>query len=70
LPGKSLAVFDPQLNIASDVFPCADGHAQERALLGAVIPTVAAGEVWIADRHFCSKSTASRRFLSSGSRVI
>jgi IS4 transposase len=53
LPGKSLVVFDPQLNIASDVFPCADGHAQERALLGAVIPTVAAGEVWIADRNFC-----------------
>ena len=37
LPGKSLVVFDPQLNIASDVFPCADGHTQERALLGAVI---------------------------------
>jgi len=28
LPGKSLVVFDPQRNIASDVFPCADGHAQ------------------------------------------
>jgi hypothetical protein len=26
LPGKSLVVFDPQLSMAIDVFPCADGH--------------------------------------------
>lgn len=53
LPGKALVVFDPQLNMAIDVFPCADGHTQERALLGEVIPTVAAGDVWVADRNFC-----------------
>jgi hypothetical protein len=53
LPGKSLVVFDPQLNMAVDVFPCADGHTQERALLGEVVPTVEANDVWIADRNFC-----------------
>jgi len=53
LPGKSLVVFDAQLGIAADVFPCADGHAQERALLGDVIPTVQAKDVWVADRNFC-----------------
>jgi hypothetical protein len=53
LPGKSLVVVDPQLNMAIDVFPCADGHTQERALLGEVIPTVEAGDVWVADRNFC-----------------
>ena len=53
LPGKSLVVFDPQLSIAADVFPCADGHTQERALLGEVIPTVEAHDVWLADRNFC-----------------
>ena len=26
LPGKSLAVFDPQLGLAVDDFPCADGR--------------------------------------------
>ncbi|MFZ1574234.1 MAG: hypothetical protein WAT36_03140 [Chromatiaceae bacterium] len=26
LPGKTLVVFDPQLGLAMDVFPCADGH--------------------------------------------
>ena len=30
LPGKSLVVFDPAFGIALEVFPCEDGHAQER----------------------------------------
>ena len=53
LPGKSLVVVDPQLNMAIDVFPCADGHTQERALLGEVTSTVETGDVWVADRNFC-----------------
>ena len=32
LPGKSLVVFDPQLDLAIDIFLCEDGHAQERSL--------------------------------------
>lgn len=53
LPGKSLVVFDQAFDLAEDVFPCADGHAQERALLGPVSATVAAGDLWVADRNFC-----------------
>jgi hypothetical protein len=53
LPGKSLVVYDPALEMAVDVFPCEDGHAQERALLGQVLPTVRALEVWLMDRNFC-----------------
>ena len=44
LPGKALVVYDPAVEMAIDVFPCEDGHAQERALLGEVVPTVQAGE--------------------------
>jgi IS4 transposase len=54
LPGKTLSVFDPQLGLVTDVFPCEDGHAQERALLGPVLDRVQAGELWIADRNFCT----------------
>jgi IS4 transposase len=54
LPGKSLVVYDPHLGIPTDVFPCEDGHAQERALLGAVLKTVQAGEAWMADRNMCT----------------
>jgi Transposase DDE domain len=54
LPGKTLTVFDPQLGLVTEVFPCEDGHAQERALLGPVLETVQAGELWIEDRNFCT----------------
>jgi hypothetical protein len=53
LPGKSLVVFDPQWGIAIDVFPCEDGHAQERALLNEVADTIQPNDVWVADRNFC-----------------
>jgi len=56
LPGKSLVVYDPLLEMATDVFPCEDGHAQERSLLAQVLPTVRANEVWIMDRNFCVRS--------------
>ncbi len=56
LPGKSLVVLDPQMRAAIDVFPCEDGHAQERSLLGAVLERIAPRDVWIADRNFCTRS--------------
>jgi DDE family transposase len=54
LPGKTLTVFDPQWGLVTDVFPCEDGHAQERALLGPVLERVQPGELWIEDRNFCT----------------
>ncbi len=53
LPGKSLVVYDPVLGIPVDVFPCEDGHAQERSLLNKVLVTVKKGDLWVADRNFC-----------------
>ena len=54
LPGKSLVVYDPRLRLPIDVFPCEDGHAQERSLLHEVIRSVESRDVWIADRNFCT----------------
>jgi IS4 transposase len=54
LPGKALVVLDPQAMLATDVFPCEDGHAQERSLLDQVLETIRPGEVWVADRNFCT----------------
>ncbi|BBO93374.1 IS4 family transposase [Desulfosarcina ovata] len=53
LPGKSLVVYDPMLHLPIDVFPCEDGHAQERSMLKTVLETIVADDVWIADRNFC-----------------
>src|SRR3954469_7856951 len=54
LPGHALVVLDPQAMLVTDVFPCEDGHAQERSLLDSVLETIRAGQVWIADRNFCT----------------
>ncbi len=54
LPGKSLVVYDPLLRLPIDVFPCEDGHAQERSLLKTVLLTIQTDDVWVADRNFCT----------------
>ena len=54
LPGHAIAVLDPFLGLVIDVFPCEDGHAQERTLLPAVLETVSAGDLWIGDCNFCT----------------
>lgn len=54
LPGHALVILDPRLQLAIDVFACEDGHAQERALLGRVLATVVSGDLWMADRNFCT----------------
>ena len=53
LPGKSLVIYEPELEMATEVFPCEDGHAQERSLLGEVLATVVARDLLIMDRNFC-----------------
>ena len=55
LPGKSLVVLEPAPGLVTEVFPCEDGHAQERSLFGAVLETVHADDLWMADRNFCTR---------------
>ena len=40
--------------LAVEVFPCEDGHAQERSLLPQVVQTVQPRDLWIDDRNFCT----------------
>lgn len=54
LPGHSLVVLDPELMLAVDVFPCEDGHAQERSLFSEVLETIEPMDVILADRNFCT----------------
>jgi hypothetical protein len=55
LPGKSIAVLDPHQMLVTDIFLTEDGHAQERSMLPAVLETIEAQQVWIADRNFCTR---------------
>jgi hypothetical protein len=55
LPGKSLVVYESARGLVTDVFPCENGHAQERSLFGPLLHAVRAGDLWIADRNFCTR---------------
>ncbi len=55
LPGQSLVVYEPAVQMATDIIVCEDGHAQERSLLDSVLAKIAARDIWMADRNFCVK---------------
>jgi Transposase DDE domain len=55
LPGKVVAVFDPQCEVIEAIVPSEDAYTQERALLPEVLSRhVGAGQLWLADRNFCT----------------
>lgn len=55
LPGHSLVVYDPDLDVAVDLVPCEDAHAQERSLMEAAQSQAQPGDLWIADRNFSTR---------------
>ena len=59
LPGQALVVLDPQLMLATQMIPCEDGHAQERAMTQEILALVRRNDVWIADRNFCTAALLS-----------
>lgn len=57
LPGKALVVWDADWGIISDVYCSADSYTQERLMVLDLLGNVQAGELWIADRNFCTAAT-------------
>jgi len=54
LPGLSLVVYAPDAGIVVDLVPCEDGYSQERALMPHLLQTAKPGDLWLADRNFCT----------------
>lgn len=54
LPGKALVVFTPETHVVVAVLPCEAAYRPERELLKALSGLMAAGQVWLADRNFCT----------------
>jgi IS4 transposase len=52
LPGHSLVVYDPDVQVVIDLVPCEDAHTQERTLMPSLLAAAQPGELWIADRNF------------------
>ncbi|MBV8075225.1 MAG: transposase [Planctomycetaceae bacterium] len=70
LPGQALVIFDPEPMLVIDVIPCEDGHAQERSMTEPVLALVKPGELWVADRNFCTTALLFGIIDRGGSFVI
>ena len=56
LPGQSLVVYDPDSGLVVDLVACEDAHASERAAVAPLLDGAQPGELWIADRHYCTRT--------------
>lgn len=70
LPGHSLVILDPTRGLVVDMLPCADGHAQERSLLIELADEFQPGQLWIADRNFCTVLFLHEVAVSGASFVV
>ena len=55
LPGRVVAVYEPETDLVTRVVLNRDAHDSERRLLDEVLAGVAAGDLWVADRNFCTR---------------
>lgn len=60
LPGKAPVFLDAQSMLVSDVVMTKDGHAQERSPTPQLLDRVGKGELFVADRKFCTRAILDR----------
>jgi IS4 transposase len=56
LPGHALVVYDPDTELVCDMVACEDAYTSERAAVPPLLDRAQAGQLWIADRHFCTEA--------------
>src|SRR3954471_10419936 len=56
LPGHTLVVYDPDRGLVTDIVPSEDAHQSERAAVGPLLDCAQPGQLWIADRQFCTRT--------------
>lgn len=54
LPGLSPVVRDGRTGVLTDLLPCEDAYANERALTAPLLALVRPDDLWLADRNFCT----------------
>jgi IS4 transposase len=55
LPGMSLVVRDGGSGLLTDLVACEDAYTNERSLFSRVLALVQPGDLWLADRNFCTE---------------
>lgn len=53
-PGFSVVVYDPDLDQVVDLQPCEDAYASERVGVLPLLEKATAGQLWMADRLYCT----------------
>jgi IS4 transposase len=56
LPGHTLVVYDPDGGLVTDIVPSEDAHQSERAAVGPLLDCAEPGQLWVADRQFCTRT--------------
>jgi hypothetical protein len=52
LPGHTVAVLNPHMELVEDLIVCTDGHANQKPLYIQLLDQVRRGQCWIADRDY------------------
>lgn len=55
LPGQAVVVYDPDSGLVLDMVAGEDAHQTGRVLAAALLSRAGRGQVWVADRHFCTR---------------
>ena len=56
LPGHTLVVYDPDSELVTDIVACEDAYASERTGVEPLLASAQPGQLWIADRNFCTQT--------------
>lgn len=56
LPGHALVVYDPDLDLVTDLAACEDAYESERTGVLPLLGSARPGQLWMADRHFCTRA--------------
>jgi IS4 transposase len=56
MPGHTLVVYDPDCRLVTDILPCEDAYQSERAAVTGLLDSAQPGQLWIADRQFCTRT--------------
>lgn len=68
LTGMALAVFAPSTGLVEQVVLAEDAYTQERAQLAAL--AIAPGELWVADRNFCTRRMLTQLSAAGAAFVL
>lgn len=55
LPAQAVAIYEPGLDLVTELIPCEDAHAQERSLTPEILAVAQPNDCFIGDRNFCTK---------------